>query len=322
MFVRVYLSRMDLLRAVIIGPEGTPYQDGVFVFDVLFPDDYPNSPARVRYHSGGLAINPSMKKCGEVCLNLYTPTGRPERLWGPHRNMLQILVYIQDLLMNTKPYFNGLISASFRGSVAGEWLSLLYNENTIIKSLKTMVYTINKPPKNFEDLVVGHFHKHVRDILTTCKAYMEGLQAGCLVSDNNDTCSIVFKNDVASCIKSLIDAFKRIGAKEAEEFLYLIKKRKVVVDEDLNDVVDKKGKLQDIEIRRDSDHCYVPWNIFAYRGSVVGKVLVKEGMWVERGQPLYISDTEKLNEVLIPTSGSAILSQSAFKKVLCVSEPG
>ncbi|GJR54715.1 ubiquitin-conjugating enzyme/RWD-like protein [Tanacetum coccineum] len=42
-FVRVYEDRIDLLRAVIIGPPGTPYHDGLF-FDVYFPSNYPNSP--------------------------------------------------------------------------------------------------------------------------------------------------------------------------------------------------------------------------------------------------------------------------------------
>lgn len=43
-YVRVYEARMDLLRAVIIGPQGTPYHDGLFVFDVLFPQNYPDVP--------------------------------------------------------------------------------------------------------------------------------------------------------------------------------------------------------------------------------------------------------------------------------------
>lgn len=43
-FVRVYEARMELLRAVIIGPPGTPYHDGLFVFDCLFPTNYPKSP--------------------------------------------------------------------------------------------------------------------------------------------------------------------------------------------------------------------------------------------------------------------------------------
>ncbi|KAM7252157.1 hypothetical protein ACFE04_024040 [Oxalis oulophora] len=43
-FVRVYETRMDILRAVIIGAEGTPYHDGLFFFDIFFPDSYPSVP--------------------------------------------------------------------------------------------------------------------------------------------------------------------------------------------------------------------------------------------------------------------------------------
>ncbi|XP_071715080.1 putative ubiquitin-conjugating enzyme E2 39 [Rutidosis leptorrhynchoides] len=63
-FVRVYESRIDILRAAIIGAEGTPYHDGLFFFDVCFPSDYPNSPPLVLYRSGGLRINPNLYGCG------------------------------------------------------------------------------------------------------------------------------------------------------------------------------------------------------------------------------------------------------------------
>lgn len=43
-YVRVYEDRMDLVRAVIIGPFGTPYQDGLFFFDFHLPPDYPDVP--------------------------------------------------------------------------------------------------------------------------------------------------------------------------------------------------------------------------------------------------------------------------------------
>jgi ubiquitin-protein ligase len=42
--VRVYEERMDLLRACIIGVAETPYHDGLFFFDILFPADYPHEP--------------------------------------------------------------------------------------------------------------------------------------------------------------------------------------------------------------------------------------------------------------------------------------
>eukprot|EP01018_Ginkgo_biloba_P000173 Gb_40831 [translate_table: standard] len=43
-YVRVYENRMDLLRAVIIGASGTPYQDGLFFFDIYLPPAYPDAP--------------------------------------------------------------------------------------------------------------------------------------------------------------------------------------------------------------------------------------------------------------------------------------
>ncbi|KAI3716259.1 hypothetical protein L6452_23476 [Arctium lappa] len=232
-FVRVYESRMDLLRAVIIGAEGTPYHDGLFFFDIFFPASYPSVPPLVHYHSGGLRINPNLYNCGKVCLSLInTWTGGPKERWIPGTStMLQVLVSIQGLILNTNPYFNEPGFANTNGSAYGEKRSFEYNEKTLILSLKTMVYTMNKPPKNFEDLVIGHFRNRVRDILMACKAYTEGVQVGCLVKggvqdvdEDGKSCSAEFKNNVASYVKVLISAFKKIGAKEAEEFSGLSKK--------------------------------------------------------------------------------------------------
>ena len=43
-YVRVYEDRIDLIRAAIVGPAGTPYHDGLFFFDVHFPPEYPRCP--------------------------------------------------------------------------------------------------------------------------------------------------------------------------------------------------------------------------------------------------------------------------------------
>jgi hypothetical protein len=43
-YVRVAEDRIDLLRAAIIGPKGTPYHDGIFFFDVHIPSSYPSGP--------------------------------------------------------------------------------------------------------------------------------------------------------------------------------------------------------------------------------------------------------------------------------------
>ncbi|GFP79685.1 putative ubiquitin-conjugating enzyme e2 38 [Phtheirospermum japonicum] len=233
-FVRVSESRMDLLRAVIVGAEGTPYHDGLFFFDICFPASYPNSPPKVYYHSGGLRINPNLYQCGRVCLSLLnTWNGQSKNeKWVPKvSTMLQVLVSIQGLILNVKPYFNEPGYESTSGTKSGEESSLRYNENTFIHSLQTMVYSMNRPPKYFEALVVGHYCKLARDILLSCKAYLEGVQVGCLVrggvqdvDEGDQRCSENFKHRLAGFIITLIETFTRIGAKDCQEFHSLAQK--------------------------------------------------------------------------------------------------
>ncbi|KAF5478650.1 hypothetical protein F2P56_005193 [Juglans regia] len=227
-FVRVYETRIDLLRAVIMGAEGTPYHDGLFFFDVFFPSGYPNVPPHVYYHSGGLRLNPNLYNCGKVCLSLLnTWSGNKNEKWIPGvSTMLQVLVSIQGLILNTKPYFNEPGYAYMSGLASGEMRSQQYNEDIFILSLKTMMYTMRRPPKHFEELVLGHFCNCAHDILVACKAYMDGAQVGCLVKggvqdvDAGDkSCSNKFKNDLVGYVDMLVKAFTQIGAENCDKFL-------------------------------------------------------------------------------------------------------
>ena len=148
-FVRAYESRMDLLRAVIVGADGTPYHDGLFFFDIFFPDTYPSGPPMVHYHSGGLRINPNLYNSGKVCLSLLgTWSGVQTEKWIPNEStMLQVLVSIQGLILNQKPFFNEPGYERLAGSPSGECQSNAYSEKIFLLSLKTMVYNMRRPPK-------------------------------------------------------------------------------------------------------------------------------------------------------------------------------
>ncbi|KAK4723452.1 hypothetical protein R3W88_026231 [Solanum pinnatisectum] len=229
-FVRVYESRMDLLRAVIMGADGTPYHDGLYFFDVFFPSNYPSVPPLVHYHSFGLRINPNLYNCGKVCLSLLnTWAGQGKEKWIPRAStMLQVLVSIQGLILNAKPYFNEPGFANTGGTTRGDASSLQYNENTYILNLKTMVFSMRHPPKYFEDFVLGHFFRSAQDILVACKAYSDGAQVGSLVrggvqdvDEGDKSCSPTFKASLAGFIKTVIDAFKEIGVKDCDKFLHL-----------------------------------------------------------------------------------------------------
>ena len=83
--VRSDAGSTDVLRAVVSGPPGTPYENGLLVFDVLLPEDYPASPPKmVLLTTGGgrVRFNPNLYAGGEgrggcrsviACLHLACP---------------------------------------------------------------------------------------------------------------------------------------------------------------------------------------------------------------------------------------------------------
>ncbi|XP_068638939.1 putative ubiquitin-conjugating enzyme E2 38 isoform X2 [Aristolochia californica] len=226
-FVRVFEERLDLLRAVIIGAAGTPYHDGLFFFDVCFPSDYPKVPPLVYYYSGGLRLNPNLYNCGKVCLSLLnTWHGSKDERWTPGKStMLQVLLSIQALVLNAKPYFNEPGREAWAGQPEGERKARDYNETTFVLSCKTMMYTLRRPPKHFEDFVVGHFQQRGHAILGSCKAYMDGAQVGCLASggiqdvdEGDKSCSGEFRDAVQEIFPKLIKALTDNGA-DCSKFL-------------------------------------------------------------------------------------------------------
>ena len=61
--VRVDEDRPDILKAMIVAPEGTPYENGCFEFDILLPLDYPNVPPKVYLattNSSKVRFNPNL----------------------------------------------------------------------------------------------------------------------------------------------------------------------------------------------------------------------------------------------------------------------
>lgn len=227
-FVRVCEERMDLLRAVIIGPSGTPYHDGLFVFDCLFPPKYPNEPPMVYYYSGGLRLNPNLYNCGKVCLSLLgTWHGNQTEMWVPGQStMLQVLVSIQALILNTRPFFNEPgYETSYIGA-EGERRSNQYNEEVFILSLKTMIYTLRRPPEHFEDFVPGHFQSRAHDILVACSAYAEGAIVGSVtvkdgvadVIKTDKSTSPGFRSSLLKVMNILARDFVKNGSTECEKF--------------------------------------------------------------------------------------------------------
>ncbi|TVU48859.1 hypothetical protein EJB05_00140, partial [Eragrostis curvula] len=224
-YVRVFEDRMDLLRVAMVGANGTPYQEGLFFFDIqLPPSSYPDSPPLVNYRSFGLRPNPNLYESGTVCLSLLnTFGGHGTELWSPEAStVLQVIVSIQGLVLNAQPYYNEAGYESQVGTPQGRHNELLYSEKAYVLSLQTMLHLLRRPPAGFEDLVKEHFRRRGRHVLRACEAY---LQEGCLVGTPDGTtgskerpCSSGFRFALANVVPRLFEAFSIISAEGCEKF--------------------------------------------------------------------------------------------------------
>ena len=130
-FVRAIDGRLDLLRALITGPEGTPYANGCFIFDILLPASYPQQPPKFTLRTtgnGSVRFNPNLYKCGKVCLSLLGTWTGPG--WIPGSStLLQVLISIQSLILVPDPYYNEPGYASQKGTLRGDRESENYDRN-------------------------------------------------------------------------------------------------------------------------------------------------------------------------------------------------
>jgi ubiquitin-conjugating enzyme E2 O len=230
-YVKAYETRIDLLRAVIVGAAGTPYHDGLFFFDIQFPADYPNNPPKIHYHSFGYSLNPNLYPDGTVCLSLLNtwPSTKGEK-WDPSRStLLQLLVSMQALVLNEYPLFNEPLYRIFNRSFH-EAKSLTYNEDAFVKTCHTAYLIIRTPPKNFEEFVKEHFRERGHVLLAACKEYVNGRVRvgyyGYNIKDtnsssnnnNNNNSSIVievresFQVSLRHAYRCLYTKFKECGA--------------------------------------------------------------------------------------------------------------
>ncbi|KNC84108.1 hypothetical protein SARC_03673 [Sphaeroforma arctica JP610] len=82
-------------RATIVGPDGTPYEGGVFILKLSFSDRHPFVPPKVTFMTRIFHCNISAK--GEICLDILKDK------WNPFLTVSKILLSIGVLLECPNP---------------------------------------------------------------------------------------------------------------------------------------------------------------------------------------------------------------------------
>ncbi|KAI9857385.1 MAG: hypothetical protein M1813_008288 [Trichoglossum hirsutum] len=139
-FVRVSDGRPDVMKCLITGPEGTPYEGGLFEFDVWCPESYPNCPPKCQLKTTGggtVGFNPNLYPDGKVCLSILgTWSGAPSEMWQPRLStLLQVFISIQSMILCPKPYYNepGRVEPSGRDSASENFNNYVKVQCDVVK---------------------------------------------------------------------------------------------------------------------------------------------------------------------------------------------
>eukprot|EP00475_Leptophrys_vorax_P027063 TRINITY_DN38542_c0_g1_i1.p1 TRINITY_DN38542_c0_g1~~TRINITY_DN38542_c0_g1_i1.p1 ORF type:complete len:532 (-),score=141.20 TRINITY_DN38542_c0_g1_i1:161-1756(-) len=107
-FVKVDDERFDFMQVMIIGPQGTPYENGCFMFDLYLPADFPTACPKMNFLTTGggtFYFNPNLYQSGKVCLSLLGTWQGPG--WNADTStLLQLLVSLQALVFVDFPLEN------------------------------------------------------------------------------------------------------------------------------------------------------------------------------------------------------------------------
>lgn len=77
-------------EAMIMGPEKTIWEGGVFNLELKFPEDYPNKPPKVVFKSE--MFHPNIYKDGRICIDIL------DKQWSSIYDVAAILTSIRSLL--------------------------------------------------------------------------------------------------------------------------------------------------------------------------------------------------------------------------------
>lgn len=167
-WIRYDTDRPQFMRAAITGPRGTPYESGVFLFDLYFPPSYPQVPPKMLFLTtarGSVRFSPNLYQDGKVCLSLLGTFEGPR--WGPGSSLYQVLVSIQGMILGVAhPLYNEPGLGGFETGREGEGGSVhvnrpavrRYDERTQLATLQHAILAhVRSAPVGFEALVQRHF---------------------------------------------------------------------------------------------------------------------------------------------------------------------
>ncbi len=170
--IHVIFDEGNMLKAhaMIIGPENTPFEDGVLYFEIEFPTNYPFSPPSILYYSESrYRIHPNLyvgrskeNYLGKVCLSIINTWSGPK--WTTVQHIGSVLLSIQSLLcenpLHNEPGFETEIGIRNDS----------YNKIVLYDTYRTLIlrncFSIPEKYECFKNIIKDHLSKNKDRIIS------------------------------------------------------------------------------------------------------------------------------------------------------------
>lgn len=177
-FIHVDETNMTNIKALIIGAEGTPYEDGFHLFQINIPTTYPYDPPTVKYITGDgvTRFNPNLYVEGKVCLSIIKTWPGPP--WSPLFTFGTILLSIQSMILNSEPLTNEPGLENSNKQLIKKYNDFIEHQNLKV-ALIDQYENIPKGFENFKPIFTDYIHKNklkIRERILKLKETMDQTQ--------------------------------------------------------------------------------------------------------------------------------------------------
>ena len=197
-------NNLTKIKALIIGPQDTPYEDGFFFFSIDIPESYPfNSPsAKFETTKKNIRFNPNLYECGKVCLSILGTWSGPK--WSSVQTIKSVLLSIQSL-MNENPITN---EPQYENVELTDNRSIEYNKYIEYYKYQFAIYFVLENEDffpYFNDIIQKYFVDNFDKFIEK----MENLSS----LDGSIVKTFIWSHSININYKELIDKFKTLYEK-------------------------------------------------------------------------------------------------------------
>ena len=147
-------------QVLLIGPKDTPYENGFFLFDVVFPENYPFKNPKVKFMTsdGHTRFHPNLYTEGKVCLSLLGTWAGPS--WSSSQNISSLFLAIQSLLcewpLTQEPGYSGEINTS-----KSKNYNIIITHQVYKTSVIQQIKNLNPKFECFRYIIQNHFTENI-----------------------------------------------------------------------------------------------------------------------------------------------------------------